>query len=119
MPKSTPVDTPKVHTSLAALQRERPEGIEPFQLALEDSRIITFPDLFELDYEKAETVMRGAQSGTIAPSEALRLWLSEKDAAALFDRPRSFRDLLAILQAAQAHYEGVYGHQGEGVASRG
>lgn len=108
-------DSPKVHASLTKLRKESPAAAEPFQIALEDSHVITFPDPFAMDVDAAERMFALPDTQVKA---ALREWLSEEDFTALFRVKRSLRDLMLISQAAQAHFEATYGPVGEDSASR-
>lgn len=112
-------DSPQVHASLAKLRKEGRQEVEPFQLALDDSRVVTFPDPFARDAEEAEELFWGIQTGNLRPTRALRMWLSEEDGDLLFSQGLTFRDLTQIVQAAMAYFESTYGPQGEGSASRG
>lgn len=117
--KKNTTDSPKVHASLTKLRKESPAAAEDFCIALEGNKIITFPDPFAQDAEAAEEIFGGLDSGRLRPTQVLKRWLSEEDAATLFEQHPSLRDLTLIVQAAQAHFEATYGPKGEGLASRG
>lgn len=108
-------DSPKVHASLAKLRKEAPGRAEPFRIALEDNRIITFEDPFALDVDAAERMFALPDTRVKA---MLREWLSPADFDALFQVKRTLQDLMLISQAAQAHFEATYGPVGEDSASR-
>lgn len=113
-------DTPKVHATLAKIRKEATaQTKEPFQLALSDSKIITFPDLFAQDAARAEQIVWGMQSGRIKPTQAARLWLEKEDVDALLAEKLSLRELSAVMAAAVEHYEDTFGDSGEDAASRG
>ena len=113
-------DTPKVHATLAKIRKETTaQTKEPFQLALPGSKIITFPDLFAQDAERAEQIVWGMQSGRIKPTQAARLWLDKEDADALLAEKLTLRELSAVMATAVEHYEDTFGNSGEGDASRG
>lgn len=102
--------------SLKAIKREVKKP-EPYRLALSDSKVITFPDIFDQDSEAAETLMAQWQTGQLTHWQFLDQWLSEKDAAALRKERLTLRELLAVVQSAQTYYEGIWGTQGEEDAS--
>lgn len=111
------VDKPNVHLSLANLRKET-EKVEEFTLALSGSKRITFPDIYGMESEDAENLVRKIDDRTYN-WEALRLWLTKADADALKAEKLTMRQLMQVIQAAQNHYEGVYGTPGEGSASEG
>lgn len=107
-------DKPVVHLSLSKLRKELVKP-EVFQVALSGSKIITFPDLYDMESTEAEQTF-SALNRNATNWEALSKWLSEKDTEALKAEKLSVRELAAVVQAAIAHYEGSYGDAGKGNA---
>lgn len=111
------VDKPNINLTLAAVRKEA-TGPEAFKVALSASKIITFPDLYEMESAEAEEIFgklnRNATNWTV-----LDLWLSKADAAALRAEKLTLRQLARVVQTAVTYYEGNYGNAGEGDASEG
>lgn len=107
-------DKPTVHLTLSKLRKEIVKP-EPFQVALSASKIITFPDVYDMESVEAEEIFASLNHNATNWG-VLSKWLSEKDAAALKAEKLSVRELAAVVQAAIAHYEGSYGDAGKGNA---
>ena len=106
-------DKPKVHASLTDLESEgKPE---PFVYLTSKNKRVTFPDLFEMDWEEAEKFLFDMENKP--NSEVLKEWLSAKDLAALKESKLSLRQMNILLHKVMAHYQGIVGGQGEWRAS--
>lgn len=97
------------------------ENTDPAQYPLSNGKLITFPDVYDLPLEEAEAFFddldNGRRTGKMSP--ALKRWLSEEDYKALTAEYPSPRKLGPVVSAVMAHYEGVWGDQGEDTASEG
>lgn len=110
-------DTPNVQLSLANLRKEVVKA-EPLKMALSGSKIITFPDVYAMESEDAETIFsRLNQSAT--NWTVIRKWLSKDDAEALKAEKLTLIELATVMRAAVKYYEDIYGNPGEGSASAG
>lgn len=107
-------DKPVVHLSLAKVRKDLVKP-EVFQVALSGSKIITFPDLYDMESVEAEETF-GALNRNMTSWDAIGKWLSAKDVAALKAEKLSIRELSAVIQAAVTHYETSYGDAGKGNA---
>lgn len=108
-------DKPTVHLTLAKIRKETTKP-EVFQVALTGSKIITFPDLYDLESVEAEDIFNSLNQ-TSTNWTVLNKWLPKKDAEALKAEKLTVRELAAVVQAAVAYYEDAYGNTGEGSAS--
>lgn len=108
-------DKPTVTTTLASLRKEIAKP-EVFKLGLSGGKIITFPDLYDMESQEAEEVF-GHLNENMTNWAAIRQWLSDADADKLAAEKLSVRELATVMKAAVAHYEGNYGDSGEGSAS--
>lgn len=107
-------DKPNVHLSLAKLRKDIVKP-EQFKVALSASKIVTFPDVYDMESVEAEEIFASLNRNATNWG-VLSKWLSEKDAEALKAEKLSVRELAAVVQAAIAHYEGSYGDAGKGNA---
>lgn len=110
-------DKPTVHYSLAELRNETTE-VEPYSVALSNSKLITFPDLNAMESEEAEDLMERIQAGQKTWA-LLDEWLSKDDAKALRAEKLTRAQLLRLMKTASTYYSGFYGDLGEGAASAG
>lgn len=108
-------DKPNVTTTLASLRKEITKP-EVFKLGLSGGKVITFPDLYDMESQEAEEVF-GSLNQNMTNWAAIRQWLSTEDADKLAAEKLSIRELGVVMSAAVSHYEGKYGEQGEGSAS--
>ena len=108
------IDKPKIHATFAALDAiEKPE---PYVYATKAGKRVTFPDIFDMEFEAAEEFLRDLASDQWN-SSVLRKWLTDKDFAALKADKLSLRQMNALTEMVRAHYEGTLGDAGEGSAS--
>lgn len=107
-------DKPKVHSTFSAL--DAIETPDPYVYVTKAGKRVTFPDLYDLEFEEAEAFLTDIASGQ-SNSEVLRKWLSEKDYAALKGDRLTLRQITTLTQMVQSHYEGTVGTVGEGTAS--
>ena len=106
-------DKPKIHATLDDLETEgKPE---PYVFMTKENKRVTFPDLFEMEWEEAEKFLFDMENKP--NSEVLKEWLSAKDLAALKESKLSLRQMNILLHKVMAHYQGIVGGQGEGDAS--
>ena len=96
-------DKPTVHLSLATLRKNLIKP-EEFKVALPGSKIVTFPDLYELESTEAEETF-AALNRDSTNWQALAKWLPKKDLEILKAEKLTVRELAAVVQAAIAHYE--------------
>lgn len=110
-------DKPIVQLSLANLRKEVVTA-DPLKMALSGSKIITFPDVYAMESEEAETIFaRLNQSAT--NWTVIRKWLSKEDADALKAEKLTLIELATVMRSAVKYYEDIYGTAGEGNASAG
>lgn len=110
-------DKPNVHLSLSKLKKEitKPEVL---RMSLSGSKIITWPDMFDIESEEAEELFDELNRDQ-ANWSVLRKWLSKPDADALKAEKLTVRELMTVVSAATSYYEQSYGKPGEGNASEG
>ncbi|POH58922.1 hypothetical protein [Arthrobacter glacialis] len=109
------VDKPNISLTLAALEAEVGKP-EPFVLALRGGKRITFPDIFDLPVDEAETFIKDMESaGT--DLNALERWLSADDFAKYKEAKLTLRTHSALIERVQNYYEQTVGKPGEGNAS--
>lgn len=105
-------DKPKIHASVKDLETEgKPE---PF-VFMAGTKRVTFPDLFDLEWEEGEQFLVDLESRS--NSYILKEWLSEKDYEALKSAKLTLRQLGILIEKVMAHYQGIAGSPGEGNAS--
>lgn len=109
------VDKPTVHLSLAKVRKETVKP-EPFGVALSNSKVIVFPDLFAMESEEAENIFASLNESS-TNWVVLRKWLPKADADALKAEKLSVRELASVVQAAVKYYEDTYGDSGNDAAS--
>ena len=109
------VDKPNVQLSLASLRKEvtKPEVL---RMSLSASKVITWPDLYDMESDEAEEVFAGLNRNA-TNWKFLGQWLSANDCAALKSEKLTVRELTTVVQAAVQYYEAAYGNSGEGSAS--
>ena len=111
-------DKPKNVISVADLD-DISENPDPIKVPLKGGGFITFPDVFDMPIEDAETffreVNRGMSNGIL--TAALRKWLSEDDFDALVEAFPMYRKLNPVVQRVMQKYEAQWGTEGEGSAS--
>lgn len=107
-------DKPKVHFSYSQFEDV---DIEEFVYVTKSNKRIVFPDIFGMEAQESERILRSVMSNDVLPLEGIRNWLPKDDYEALLkDRLRE-RDVARLAEAAQAHYEKYWGDSGEGSAS--
>lgn len=108
-------DKPTVQLSLANLRKEVTKA-EPLKMALSNSKVITFPDVYAMESVEAEEIFANL-SRNATNWAVISLWLSEEDTAALKAEKLSIIELATVMNAATKYYEDIYGKAGEGNAS--
>jgi hypothetical protein len=108
-------DRPVVQASLANLIQEV-EAPEEYRIALPDSKIITFPDLYARESEDAERTFASIDKNS-TNWRVLRKWLSPEDAEALKAQGLTLAQLTHVVKTASNYYEDFYGAPGESDAS--
>lgn len=106
-------DKPVIHATSADLDTE--DKPEPFVYVTRSNKRVTFPDLFEEEWETAERFF--ADMDNEPNSVVLKKWLSDKDFAALKADKLSLRSIGILLQKVMNHYQGAFGDPGEDGAS--
>lgn len=109
------IDKPTVQYSIAKLSKEV-EEVEPFSVALTNSKIITFPDLMAMESEESEELLERIEQ-LRSTWGVLDDWLSKDDAAALRAEKLTRAKLLRLLKAASKYYQDAYSDLGEDAAS--
>jgi hypothetical protein len=109
-------DKPTVHLSLSALRKEV-EKPEVFQIALSNSKTITFPDLNAMESEASDALVERIDAAGKNNWEILDDWLSPADAKALRAEKLTRAELLHVIKAASNYYKEFYGDSGNGAAS--
>jgi len=111
-------DKPKNVISVADLD-DVSENPDPIKIALKGGKTITFPDVYDMPLEEAESFFRevgkGLNSGILTP--ALKRWLSVDDYTALVDAFPTYRRLNPVIRRVMDKYERQWGTEGEGPAS--
>jgi len=109
-------DKPSINLSLAALEAEvsRPE---PFILALNGGKRITFPDLFDMPADESEEFFSDLNEPGKTDFEFLAKWLSKADFEAYKAAKVPLRVHKVLIQRVMAYYEQTVGTSGEGRAS--
>ena len=108
-------DKPTVQYSVAKLSNEV-EDVEPFSVALSNSKVITFPDLMAMESEESDELLGRIEKLT-STWGILDDWLSKEDAAALRAEKLTRVKLLRLMKVASKYYQDAYGDLGEGAAS--
>lgn len=107
-------DKPTTHFSFAELDKiDKPA---PFTYTTKASKRVTFPDVWDMEFEAAEAFLDDLNANT-NNSAVLKKWLSEEDYAKLRDDRLSLRAVGVLVERVQAHYAGALGSSGEGAAS--
>ena len=96
-------DKPTVQLSLASVRKSIVKP-EVFKVALSGSKVITFPDLYDMESTVVEETF-AALNRDSTNWGALEKWLSAKDVEALKAEKLSVRELAYVVQAAISHYE--------------
>lgn len=109
-------DKPNVNLSIAALEDEI-GAVEPYVIAMRDSKRVTFPDVGAMPAEEAEDLLDDIEEAE-RNSEALKKWLSPEDYETFRDAKLSLRTQTRVLQRVGAYYESTLGDRGKGRASR-
>lgn len=95
------------------------ENSEPVQVPVGDSKLVTFPDIFDWEMEEGERFLRemnrAANELNVVPF--LKKWISEDDYEALKKRFPSYRKMAALVNRVMAKYEESWGTVGEDRAS--
>jgi hypothetical protein len=109
-------DKPNVNLSIAALEAEI--GIvEPYVIAMHDSKRVTFPDVGAMPAEEAEDFLDDIEDAG-RNSEVLEKWLSAEDYETFREAKLSLRTQTHVLRKVGAYYESTLGDKGKGRASR-
>lgn len=107
-------DKPTIHATLKALDTEgKPE---PFVYGTKTGKRVTFPDLFDMDWEEGERFLLDMQ--TESNGEVLSKWLPKEDYENLQAEKLSLRQLGILLNTVMEHYEGSIGTSGKERASK-
>ena len=96
-------DKPNVQLSLAQVRKSIVKP-EVFRVALSNSKVITFPDLYELESSEAEEIFASLNMNA-TNWKVLEKWLSPADAKALKAEKLTIRELGHVVNAAVNHYE--------------
>ena len=92
---------------------------DPAQYPLANGRLVTFPDVYDMEIEEAESFFdqlnSARQSGKLTP--VLKRWLEPEDYKALVAEYGTPRKLGPVVNAVMSYYEGVWGNEGEDTAS--
>lgn len=107
-------DKPSVHFSFSQFEDVE---LEPFVYMTKDNKRVVFPDIFAMDADEGETLLRDMESNRVTLGEGLKRWLSKDDLAKVEGDRLTLRQRMALVEAAQSHYEKFYGDAGEGSAS--
>lgn len=102
-------DAIKPTLTIAALQKEAVP--EAFTFGV-NSKIISFPDPMELDFEQTDEFIADLRSGKTS-KEILSRWLSDEDYQVLVSAKITGRQVSSLLKAVLEHYELIAGSQGE------
>lgn len=108
-------DKPTVNLSIAALEAEI-GVVEPYVIALPNSKLITFPDVAGMEAEEAENFLDDIEKSK-RNSEALKKWLEPKDYESLREAKLSLRTQGFMMRRVGEYYESTLGIKGEGSAS--
>lgn len=111
---ATNKDTPTVHFSFSQFEDVE---LEPFVYMTKANKRVEFPDIFAMDADEGEELIRDMESGKITLGEGLRRWLPADELKKVDEDKLTLRQRMALVEAAQAHYEKFYGDSGEGSAS--
>lgn len=107
-------DKPTIHASLADLDTEgKPE---PYVYMTKGGKRVTFPDIFEMDWEEGDKFMSDLENKSTRAF--MSDWLPEKDFDALRAEKLTLRQMGILVQKVMAHYQGLVGGPGEGDASK-
>lgn len=91
---------------------DKQESPTPFVYATKTGARVTFPDIFGLEFEEAEQFLSDIQR-TTDNSVVLRKWLSPADYEKLRKDRLTLRQLVTLVESAQAHYEASVGSREE------
>lgn len=106
-------DKPKVHSTAKDVEPDATP--EPFVYMTKANKRVTFPDIFDMEWEEAETFLLDMEHER--NSVILKKWLSEKDLEALKAEKLTLRSMGTLLTKVMAHYEAFMGAPGEDTAS--
>ena len=108
-------DKPTVQFSVAKLRKEV-EVADTFRFAASGSKIITFPDMYAMESEEAETLFSKIRKDS-GNWDLIREWLTKADAEALKAEKLPLIHLVKLIKTAVDYYEDFYGNPGEDTAS--
>jgi hypothetical protein len=108
-------DKPKVNLSIAALEAEI-GVVDPYVIALPNSKLITFPDVAGMEAEEAEAFLEDIQKSK-RNSEALKKWLPADDYENLRAARLSLRTQSHMMGRVGDYYTSTLGTKGEDSAS--
>lgn len=86
----------------------------PFEFALSDDKVITFPAPTDMSWDEAEEFMSAMSGENTDFKTIFRTWLSDDDYQALADANLTLAQTVALVKLATSHYESVFGTAGEG-----
>ena len=109
-------DKPSINLSLASLEAEVAKP-EPFVLALKGGKRVTFPDLFDLPADEAESFFKDLQASGQSDFTFLEKWLDPADFEAYKAAKIPLRVHMAVIERVMAYYQQTVGTPGEGNAS--
>lgn len=110
------VDKPSVNLTLTALTAEVKKP-EPFVFALNSSKRITFPDLFDRPADEAEEFFSDMQKNGQNDFALLEKWLTKADFAAYKAAKLPLRVHAALIEKVMGYYRTTLGDTGEDAAS--
>ncbi|AYD89668.1 hypothetical protein D5R93_05710 [Actinomyces lilanjuaniae] len=111
-------DSITISTNLSRLSSlENETTREPFRVGVGASKFITFPDINDLPFEKADTIItqvEAADSGGLPSMRSLlESWLSEEDYRLLKEARPSMRTVAALIRSLMEYYQEAVGTPGE------
>lgn len=109
-------DKPNINLTLAALEAEVDQP-EPFVLALTGSKRITFPDIFNMPADEAESFFADLENSNEKDFTFLAKWLSKADFESYKAAKVPLRVHSALIQKVLSYYNPTMGDSGEGAAS--
>jgi len=100
-----------VNGSLSSLDTEGTPAA-PYRFALNDNKIITFPNPLDLPFEEAEDLIQTVTDPATSITAAFEKWLSEEDYAKLRAARLSLRQIAALSKKVADHYSEIFGDAG-------
>lgn len=92
---------------------------DPAQYPLKDGTLVDFPDIWDLPLEEGDDFMaemnRAANTGRVVPF--LKKWLTKDHYARLVAEYPTLRQIQPVFYVVLQHYQGVWGSEGEELAS--